>query len=320
MRRSAVFCVVALLVGGGAPAARAQGMWDNNGDRLWASSRNFGNDDLSRCAAADRHNPGPALHSCGRVIGERDSSDTMAAAYFFRGKVYLAQGDEPHANADFLEAYRFFSLVLGSQRNRPYAYSNRAQVLYWLHRYDEALADYATALIAFQHPASAAGTRVRPGVADLMAGELAQLHHSRGAVFFRIKDWANSSDEFDRAASMMPNEPHYQSARCEVRAARRVEPAVARTACEEALRMSDGSSDALFSRGFLNFTEGHYDAAFADFSAAVAKDQTDYLALFGRGVAALRLGREQEGQADMTRARRELDADEISYYAEAGLR
>ena len=218
----------------------------------------------------------------------------------------LTQGDEPHANADFLEAYRYFSLALGSQRNNPRAYGNRAAVLYWLHRYDEALADYATALSAYQRPNSAAGTRVRSGVADLRAGELAHLHYSRGAVFFRIRDWANSSDEFDLAASMMPNEARYQSARCEVRAARRTESEVAHTACEDALRLSDGGSYALFSRGFLNFTESHYDAAFSDFSAAVEKDQTDYLALFGRGVAALRLGHEQEGQVDMNSCTRRI--------------
>lgn len=320
MRRSLIFRVAVLLAGCGAPAAWAQSMWDSNGDPLWFSSGNLGREGLSPCAAGDRHNPGPALRSCGRVIGERYSSETMAAAYFFRGKLYLTQGDEPHANADFLEAYRFFSLALGSQRNNPLAYGNRAAVLYWLHRYDEALADYATALSAYQRPDSAAGTRVRSGVADLRAGELAQLHYSRGVVFFRMKDWANSSDEFDLAASMMPNEARYQSARCEVRAARRIEPEVAHTACEDGLRMSDGGADALFSRGFLNFTEGHYDAAFSDFSAAIEKDQTDFRAVFGRGIAALRLGHEQEGQADMTRAHGELDDDEISYYGEAGLR
>ena len=319
MRRSLVFCVVVLLTGSVVPTASAQSIWDN-GNRLWFGISNLRSDDLSRCAAGDRHNPGPALRSCERVIAERYSSEKIAVAYFFRGKLYLTQGDEPHANADFLEAYRFLSLTLWSQRNNSRAYGNRAAVLYWLHRYDEALADYATALSAYQRPDSAAGTRVRSGVPDLPAGELAHLHYSRGAVFFRMKDWANSSDEFDLAASMMPHEARYQSARCVVRAARRIEPEVARTACEEALRMSDGSSYALFSRGFLNFTEGRYDTAFSDFSAAIEKDPTDYLALFGRGVAALRLGHDQEGQADMTRARAELDADEISNYAEAGLR
>lgn len=320
MQRLLVFCVVVLLARCVVPAARAQSMWDNKGGPLWFSSGNLGHEGLSRCATADRHNPEPALSSCGRVIGERYSSETMATAYFFRGRLYLTQGDELRANADFLEAYRFYSLALGSQRNNPRAYGNRAAVLYWLHRYGEALADYATALSAYQRPDSAAGTRVRSGVADLRAGELAHLHYSRGAVFFRIRDWANSSDEFDLAASMMPNEARYQSARCEVRAARRTESEVAHTACEDALRLSGGGSYALFSTGFLNFTEGHYDAAFSDFSAAIEKDPTDYLALFGRGIAALRLGHEQESQTDIARARGELDADTLSYYWEAGLR
>ncbi len=320
MRRSPVFCVVVLLAGFGAPAAWAQSMWGNSWDPLWSTSGNLGYDELLRCAAGDRHNPEPAMHSCGRVIGQRYSSETTAAAYFFRGKLYLTQGDEPHATSDFLEAYRYFSLALGPQRNNLRAYRKRAAVLYWLHRYDEALADCATALSAYQRPASAAGTRVRSGVADVMTDELAQLHYSRGAVFFRMKDWASSSDEFDRAASMMPDEARYQRARCEVRAARQIETDVAHAACEQALHLSNDSSAVFFSRGFLNFAEGHYDAALADFSAAVAKNQTNYLALFGRGLTAERLGRVQEGQADMARAREELDADEVAYYTEAGLR
>ena len=57
MRGSLVFCVVVLLAGSVASTASAQSMWDN-GNRLWIGTGNFGSDDLSRCAAADRHRSG----------------------------------------------------------------------------------------------------------------------------------------------------------------------------------------------------------------------------------------------------------------------
>jgi Flp pilus assembly protein TadD len=47
-------------------------------------------------------------------------------------------------------------------------------------------------------------------------------------------------------------------------------------------------------------------------------NETNGYPLFARGVAAIRLGRQAEGEADIARAR-ELEGDDLNFYANAGL-
>jgi hypothetical protein len=63
-----------------------------------------------------------------------------------------------------------------------------------------------------------------------------------------------------------------------------------------------------------------YEAAHADFAAAYAEDDEDYDALYGRGVAAVKLGRQAEGEADIAAAREESLGNQLEFYVNAGLR
>ena len=61
-----------------------------------------------------------------------------------------------------------------------------------------------------------------------------------------------------------------------------------------------------------------WQAAWNDYNAAVQIDAAKALSIYGRGVAALRLGRTKEGQADLAAAAR-LNATVATAYAADGI-
>src|SRR5262249_52233216 len=103
------------------------------------------------------------------------------------------------------------------------------------------------------------------------------------------------------------------------RAAAAAELAIAQSACDHAVNDSGRSSSSLVTRGYLRFMRGQIEAASTDFADAVRRDASNPSALFGRGVAAIRLGHCAAGHNEIIRAR-ELDSREVDYYANAGLR
>lgn len=95
----------------------------------------------------------------------------------------------------------------------------------------------------------------------------------------------------------------------------------AREACDAALRLQPDDPPTLDSRGLIGLRQQRYGSAWNDYDAAIRLGPEDPdLAHFhyGRGIAALRLGRAAEGQADIARARQlnDLIAD---VYARFGI-
>lgn len=215
--------------------ASAQGLMGG----FHCSNDTTGNDDFGRCAQRDRDNPERTLRSCSRLIADRQSSAVTAGAYCFRGLMYDALRDESRAQSDFQRAYDYFNIALGNDRRNPDSYSNRAAVLYLLRRYEEAVADYQTALQVADGASGGIGTRVRSAVADRRQGQIASLHSRLGAVHFRNEDWRNAIAAFDQAAALDADNAAYQGVRCEARAAAGLELDVAQAACEEAVRLSE---------------------------------------------------------------------------------
>lgn len=272
--------------------------------------------DWSRCARRDRTNTARAIRSCGRVIGERVSRQHTAAAYLYRGQLYNREGDGERADADYERALRLFSEIIPSERERnPIAYSNRASVLLWMGRHEEALADAARAIAIAEARRSAASR----SDADYWTHALAFQHSARAGTYFSIGDYEHATQDYDRAAELVPDAASYHASRCISRAAPDGAAwEAARAACSEALRLEENDPYALFARGFLRFRQGDFNAAHADFAAALLENEDAVNALYGRGVAALRLGR-AEGQGDIDRAT-DLNQNTVKYYASAGLR
>ena len=85
--------------------------------------------------------------------------------------------------------------------------------------------------------------------------------------------------------------------------------------CEAAVALS-GSASHLDSRGLVHLRRGDFEAAIADYSAALALRPRLSHSLYGRGLAKLRQGNRAAGEADLTAARQIQDdiGDEFRRY------
>jgi tetratricopeptide (TPR) repeat protein len=146
-------------------------------------------------------------------------------------------------------------------------------------------------------------------VAACMAGlELAPSEAERGMVLFYASDARLGGGDFngaiadaDRAAAFLGLNRDVLNAQCWTRAVANRELDRARIACDASLAVGPQPA-VLDSRGLVNLREGKWQAAWDDYDAAFSADPSLTVSLYGRGLAALALGRTREGEADLRRA------------------
>lgn len=80
----------------------------------------------------------------------------------------------------------------------------------------------------------------------------------------------------------------------------------ARGACDARLREAPDDAEALDSRGLVNLKQGRFQEAWDDYDSAVRINPQGVSWFYGRAIAALRLGRIEEG-------RRQIEMAEIGY-------
>jgi tetratricopeptide (TPR) repeat protein len=105
----------------------------------------------------------------------------------------------------------------------------------------------------------------------------------------------------DQAAALLGENRDVLNAQCWTRAVANRELDKARAACDASLAMEVRPA-VLDSRGLVNLREGKWQLAWDDYDAAFTADPTMTVSLFGRGLAALALGRTRDGEADLKRS------------------
>jgi tetratricopeptide (TPR) repeat protein len=284
-----------------ATPAGAQSGWGMSGAGRYPQQMGFieyTSRDWAQCSGDEEVAPRRAISACGRVISERYSRDITAGAYHYRSELYREAGDSARADADALRATDLLVELTQAEPDNP-EYANN---LIYLRMQSK---DYVRGAADFGRLAS-----LRPQAIE---------HRLRQAdFFFRARDFLSAASAFDAAAEIDPTNASAQAGRCEARAAANREIEIAVQACEEALGLTSSSSSALFSRGYLNFTQGRIEEAFADFRAAGEKDNANPYAAYGYGVAGVRLGHEEQGRALIAQATEA--APDVEAYANAGLR
>ena len=144
--------------------------------------------------------------------------------------------------------------------------------------------------------ACTAGNTLAPGNAE------------RGMLLFHQSDARLVAGEYDaaisdadQAAALLGQNRDVLNAQCWTRAVANRELERARAACDASLAMETRPA-VLDSRGLVNLREGKWQAAWDDYDAAFIANPTMSGSLYGRGLAALALGRSAEGEADLKRA------------------
>ena len=137
---------------------------------------------------------------------------------------------------------------------------------------------------------------------------LAPSDAERGMLLFFQSDARLGAGEYDaaisdadQAAVLLGENRDVLNAQCWTRAVANRELDKARAACDASL--AKGARPAVLdSRGLVNLREGKWQAAWDDYDAAFTADPMMTGSLYGRGLAALALGRSEDGEADLKRA------------------
>lgn len=152
--------------------------------------------------------------------------------------------------------------------------------------------DYQAAIADFDE-----AIRLRP--------DFALAYWGRADAYEYMGDFARAAAESRIAARLEPANPDVLNALCWHLGLANEDLARGREACDTALRARPDDSPTLDSRGLIGLRQQRWQDAWADYDAAIRLGpENPDLAHFhyGRGIAALRLGRTAEGQADLARA------------------
>lgn len=118
---------------------------------------------------------------------------------------------------------------------------------------------------------------------------------------FTLGDYYGAAQDADIIANLWSGYPYGHAVGCLARAAEGRELETAERNCARALELSDEPS--MFTmRGVLRLKQNRDREAWADFSVALQGDPGAQQALYGRGIAAMRMGRTSEGRADIDAA------------------
>lgn len=149
-----------------------------------------------------------------------------------------------------------------------------------------------------------------------MRGDHPGAYYRRSEVYLAQGRYDLAMTDAERVIQIAPDAPGGYRVRCEIRIAQNVELNAARADCNEALRINSIDTAALAARGVLNLRAGASQEAWSDFDAAIFNGRREARTLYGRGLAAIRLGRAREGRADIAEAERlgpEISATYASY-------
>ncbi|WP_395646206.1 tetratricopeptide repeat protein [Terricaulis sp.] len=147
---------------------------------------------------------------------------------------------------------------------------------------------------------------------------MAAAYMHRGELRLSRREYARAVVDYSDAILYAPEDSGGYNARCWARAMWNASLEMARADCDRALELSPGDARAFDSRGMVGLRQEQWQDAWNDYDAAVrAENHPHYL--YGRGIAALRLGRTQEGQSDLAAAAA-LDASVPELYAGYGIR
>ena len=239
--------------------------------------------------ANNRLPPAEVIPACDRLVADaRQRDSARARALAWRGIAHLRANDRAAALNDFNQA------IALDEDNVDALYS-RAQLRAAAREHQNALADLDRAL------------KLNP---DAVAP-----HMLRSNVYLELRRYpeAIADADFERGGGAA-----VLNQRCWTRAVAGIELDKARIACDQGLWAQPDALPILDSRGVVGLKQKHFQAAWNDFNQVMRGAPRNARALYGRGLAAIGLGREAEGKADIAGAEA-LNRNVAALYADIGI-
>jgi tetratricopeptide (TPR) repeat protein len=150
-----------------------------------------------------------------------------------------------------------------------------------------------------------------------MRGDHPGAYYRRSEVYLAQGQYDLALADAERVIGIVPDTPGGYRVRCEVRFATG-ETEAARRDCNQALEINSIDTAALAARGMLNLRARANQEAWTDFDASIFNGRREARTLYGRGLAATRLGRVREGGADIAAAE-QLNPEIAATFARFGL-
>ena len=200
--------------------------------------------------------------------------DDVARAYRTRGLTYV-YNDDPSAAITELER----AAELGPDHAETYLY----QAMAW-----HELGNRERTIEAVTR-----AERLRPGWALTNA--------NLGGLRFELGDIEAGRENIRAAIRGFPL-PEENNLICWHLALANVDLDEAAKACDRAIRAEPRNAAYMDSRAMLKLRLGDFAGAEADYISAYALDREQAMSLYGRGVARIRQGREEQGRTDIARA------------------
>ncbi len=129
-----------------------------------------------------------------------------------------------------------------------------------------------------------------------------EAHAGRGAVLRERGDTRHALEAYSRAIELEPKTSRWWNARCWTRAIVHTDLQIALSDCNRAIAIDAGFVQAYDSRGLVYLQMGNFRSAVNDYTHALRLRPALVTALYGRGLAKLRLA-DSSGRGDIERAR-----------------
>lgn len=213
-------------------------------------------------------NFGHALADLNRAI-QLDSRDS--AAFVARGLVQQRRGAIDLALADFDSALKI-------NPHDQQALRNRGALQAVLGRQDEAIADFDAV--------------IKMNRTDPLA------FFNRGYALFAKQEYELAVMDYSTALYLDPTMGQAYLNRCLTRTIQGKELVMALADCDQALKLLPVSIQARETRGFIYLKLDDPAIAITEYEAALQMDANRPLALYGLGLAKIRMGRKDEGEAN----------------------
>ena len=142
-------------------------------------------------------------------------------------------------------------------------------------------------------------------------------YHLRSQVRIEIGEQVTAIKDANQAIALEPRNAEFLNGRCFRLAIVGMDLDQARADCDAALAI-ENDHNTLDSRGLVGLKQGRFDEAWKDYDTALRMAPSMASYLFGRGIAALRLGRTAEGNADLAAATK-LNGKIAEEYARYGV-
>ena len=242
-----------------------------------------------------------------------------------RGDAYSQLGESARALVDLERA-----ISLAPQSTQAYFYRGLAHSR--MNMSVAALADYNAALerdprnvdaLTSRAAIHSLNSRIALAIQDLDAAiaidkENAYAYFNRGFAYFAQGQHQKAIEDYTKAIELNPDFGLAYNNRALARAVINKDLPLALADCDMALKLMPGNLDVRDTRGFVYFKLGDPALALNEYNAALERDPNRTTALFGSGLAKIRMGNIKSGEGDQAAARI-LDPEVDQQFAFYGL-